>query len=112
MPVRIKNIPKTSNGINRHPQEIAFWLREQRCRAKSITFATLANLYGISADEVLDIGGKASSDSLPQCEFQVLSLFKELDPKHQEELLIQITALVRFLHTKNMAPQVSQFLFR
>ena len=29
------------------------------------TFATLANLYGISADEVLDIGGKASSDSLP-----------------------------------------------
>lgn len=38
------------------------------------TFATLANLYGISADEVLDIGGKASSDSLPQCEFQVLSL--------------------------------------
>lgn len=76
------------------------------------TFATLANLYGVSADEVLDIGGKASSDSLPQCEFQVLSLFKELDPKHQEELLIQITALVRFLHTKNMAPQVSQFLFR
>ena len=76
------------------------------------TFATLANLYGISADEVLDIGGKASSDSLPQCKFQVLSLFKELDPKHQEELLIQITALVRFLHTKNMAPQVSQFLFR
>ena len=75
MPVRIKNIHKTSNGINRHPQEIA-------------------------------------SDSLPQCEFQVLSLFKELDPKHQEELLIQITALVRFLHTKNMAPQVSQFLFR
>ena len=41
-----------------------------------------------------------------------VSLFKELDPKHQEELLIQITALVRFLHTKNMAPQVSQFLFR
>ena len=31
-----KNIHKTSNGINRHPQEIAFWLREQRCRAKSI----------------------------------------------------------------------------
>ena len=108
MPVRIKNIPKTSNGINRHPQEIAFWLREQRCRAKSINLCD----YGISADEVLDIGGKASSDSLPQCEFQVLSLFKELDPKHQEELLIQITALVRFLHTKNMAPQVSQFLFR
>lgn len=76
------------------------------------TFATLANLYGVSADEVLDIGGKASSDSLPQCDSKVLSLFKELDPKHQEELLIQITALVRFLHTKNMAPQVSQFLFR
>lgn len=64
------------------------------------TFATLANLYGVSADEVLDIGGKASSDSLPQCEFQVLSLFKELDPKHQEELLIQITALIRFFTEK------------
>ena len=73
MPVRIKNVHKTSNGINRHPQEIAFWLRKQRCRADLSTFATLANLYGISADEVLDIGGKASSDSLPQCEFQVLS---------------------------------------
>ena len=52
------------------------------------TFATLANLYGISADEVLDIGGKSSSDSLPQCEFQVLSLFKELDP-HLSDFCIQ-----------------------
>ena len=60
------------------------------------TFATLANLYGISADEVLDIGGKSSSDSLPQCEFQVLSLFKELDPKHQEELLIKSPHLSDF----------------
>jgi len=41
-------------------------------------------------------------------EFQVLSLFKELDAKHQEELLIQITALVRYLNAKNMVPQNHQ----
>ena len=59
------------------------------------TFATLANLYGISADEALEIGEPDPSVSLLRFEFQVLSLFKELDAKHQEELLIQITALVR-----------------
>ena len=56
------------------------------------TFATLANLYGISADEALEIGEPDPSVSLLRFEFQVLSLFKELDAKHQEELLIQITA--------------------
>ena len=66
------------------------------------TFATLANLYGISADEALEIGEPDPSVSLLRFEFQVLSLFKELDAKHQEELLIQITALVRYLNAKNM----------
>ena len=69
------------------------------------TFATLANLYGISADEALEIGEPDPSVSLLRFEFQVLSLFKELDAKHQEELLIQITALVRYLNAKNMVPQ-------
>ncbi len=64
------------------------------------TFATLANLYGISADEALEIGEPDPSVSLLRFEFQVLSLFKELDAKHQEELLIQITALVRYLNAK------------
>ena len=48
------------------------------------------------------------SVSLLRFEFQVLSLFKELDAKHQEELLIQITALVRYLNAKNMVPQNHQ----
>lgn len=69
------------------------------------TFATLANLYGFSADEVLEIGKPDSSLSLLQYEFQFLSLLKELDAKHQEELLIQITALVKYLHAKNMVSQ-------
>ena len=72
------------------------------------TFATLANLYGISADEALEIGEPDPSVSLLRFEFQVLSLFKELDAKHQEELLIQITALVRYLNAKNMVPQNHQ----
>lgn len=71
------------------------------------TFATLANLYGISADEALEIGEPDPSVSLLRFEFQVLSLFKELDAKHQEELLIQITALVRYLNAKNMVPAKS-----
>ena len=50
------------------------------------TFATLANLYGISADEALEIGEPDPSISLLRFEFQVLSLFRELDAKHQEEL--------------------------
>ena len=72
------------------------------------TFATLANLYGISADEALEIGEPDPSVSLLRFEFQVLSLFKELDAKHQEELLIQITALFRYLNAKNMVPQNHQ----
>ena len=73
------------------------------------TFATLANLYGISADEALEIGEPDPSVSLLRFEFQVLSLFKELDAKHQEELLIQITALVRYLNAKNMVPHFFPF---
>ena len=38
------------------------------------TFATLANLYGISADEALEIGEPDPSVSLLRFEFQVLSL--------------------------------------
>ena len=39
------------------------------------TFATLANLYGISADEALEIGEPDPSVSLLRFEFQVLSLY-------------------------------------
>ena len=70
------------------------------------TFATLANLYGISADEALEIGEPDPSVSLLRFEFQVLSLFKELDAKHQEELLIQITALVRYLNAAKSSIQI------
>ena len=38
------------------------------------TFATLANLYGISADEALEIGEPDPSVSLLRFEFQVLYL--------------------------------------
>ena len=64
--------------------------------------------YENNADEALEIGEPDPSVSLLRFEFQVLSLFKELDAKHQEELLIQITALVRYLNAKNMVPQNHQ----
>ena len=83
------------------------------------TFATLANLYGISADEALEIGEPDPSVSLLRFEFQVLSLFKELDAKHQEELPLFTELLnykrqsdysdfVKYLNAKNMVPQNHQ----
>ena len=52
------------------------------------TFATLANLYGISADEALEIGEPDPSVSLLRFEFQVLSLFKELNEKEGVSILM------------------------
>ena len=74
MPVRIKIYTKQVMELTGIHRKSLSGYENNVAEPDLSTFATLANLYGISADEVLDIGGKSSSDSLPQCEFQVLSL--------------------------------------
>ena len=56
------------------------------------TFATLINLYGLSADEVLEI-----STSTPSL---LLSTFNKLDFQHQEEILLLLRTLTRYLTQK------------
>ena len=62
------------------------------------TFACLMDLYGTSADEILKI---KPSQETPQTrnEKQLLSLFRKLDKTHQNELLIQLNALVKYRQT-------------
>ena len=52
------------------------------------TFATLINLYGLSADEVLEISTS------------VLSIFNKLDFQHQEETLLLLRTLSKYLTQK------------
>ena len=56
------------------------------------TFATLINLYGLSADEVLEI-----STSTPSL---LLSTFNKLDFQHQEETLLLLRTLTKYLTKK------------
>lgn len=63
------------------------------------TFARLAQLYGLSADSVLEIKtGENKTDHITR-EVQLLELFQKLDKTHQEELLVILDALIK--HTKN-----------
>ncbi len=64
------------------------------------TFSLLANLYGFSADDVLDIHPSVTLLTLQASELKILSLFKELDSQHQEELLILLNTLVTHLSKK------------
>ena len=68
------------------------------------TFATLANLYGISADEALEIGEPDPSVSLLRFEFQVLSLFKELNEK-EGVFILMVT------HDSKIASYSSKLLY-
>ena len=52
------------------------------------TFATLINLYGLSADEVLEISTSTPSLLLSKKESSLLSTFNKLDFQHQEETLL------------------------
>lgn len=64
------------------------------------TFSQLANLYGFSADEVLGIKPSPTFLALQTSELKVLSLYKELDAQHQEELLLLLNTLVIHLSKK------------
>ena len=65
------------------------------------TFAKLATLYGLSADEVLEIKPSDATLSLSKSEFKLLSLYRTLDKDHQKEFLVQLEALVNFLRNSS-----------
>ena len=60
------------------------------------TFATLINLYGLSADEVLEISTSTPSLLLSKKESSLLSTFNKLDFQHQEETLLLLRTLTRY----------------
>ena len=64
------------------------------------TFATLINLYGLSADEVLEISTSTPSLLLSKKESSLLSTFNKLDFQHQEEILLLLRTLTRYLTQK------------
>lgn len=64
------------------------------------TFATLINLYGLSADEVLEISTSAPSLLLSKKEISLLSTFSKLDFQHQEETLLLLRTLTKYLTKK------------
>lgn len=64
------------------------------------TFATLINLYGLSADEVLEISTSTPSLLLSKKESSLLSTFNKLDFQHQEETLLLLRTLTRYLTQK------------
>ena len=63
------------------------------------TFATLINLYGLSADEVLEIS-TSTPLLLSKKESSLLSTFNKLDFQHQEETLLLLRTLTRYLTQK------------
>ena len=64
------------------------------------TFATLINLYGLSADEVLEISTSTPSLLLSKKESSLLSTFNKLDFQHQEETLLLLRTLTKYLTKK------------
>ena len=64
------------------------------------TFATLINLYGLSADEVLEISTSVPSLLLSKKESSLLSIFNKLDFQHQEETLLLLRTLSKYLTQK------------
>ena len=66
------------------------------------TFATLINLYGLSADEVLEISTSVPSLLLSKKESSLLSTFNKLDFQHQEETLLLLRTLTKYLTQKSL----------
>lgn len=64
------------------------------------TFATLIDLYDLSADEVLEISTSAPSLLLSKKESSLLSTFNKLDFQHQEETLLLLRTLTKYLTQK------------
>ena len=61
------------------------------------TFAILANLYNLSADEVLEIKPAYNSIKLSYLENSMLFAFHALPEGNQREILVQLEALVKYL---------------
>ena len=66
------------------------------------TFATLINLYGLSADEVLEISTSTPSLLLSKKESSLLSTFNKLDFQHQEETLLLLRTFNKIPYTKKI----------
>lgn len=64
------------------------------------TFATLARLYDLSADDVLEIKTGHASLSLSRLETRMLLVFHSLPEERQREFLVQIEALSKYLGTQ------------
>ena len=52
------------------------------------TFAKLLDLYGLSADDVLEIKTQDNSSSSINNELNLISLYRSLDTLHQEDILL------------------------
>lgn len=63
------------------------------------TFAILAKLYNLSADEVLEIRPVCNSARLSCLEASMLFSFHSLPEAKQRELLVQLEALVKYYRT-------------
>lgn len=63
------------------------------------TFAILAKLYNLSADEVLEIRPVCNSARLSCLEASMLFSFRSLPEAKQRELLVQLEALVKYYRT-------------
>lgn len=61
------------------------------------TFATLARLYDLSADDVLEIKPGHASLSLSCLETRMLLVFHSLPEERQREFLVQLEALSKYL---------------
>lgn len=64
------------------------------------TFATLARLYNLSADEVLEIKPAHASINLSSLEARMLLTFHSLAEGKQREFLVQLEALAKYLNTR------------
>lgn len=64
------------------------------------TFATLARLYDLSADDVLEIKPGHASLSLSRLETRMLLVFHSLPEERQREVLVQLEALSKYLGTQ------------
>lgn len=67
------------------------------------TISTLAQLYGLSLDEIFEIKGQNIQFTLSKLESLMLTHFRKLDAARQRETIIQLDALTRYLESKNFS---------